>query len=264
MRSFNRFAELLECKTKEDWFNCILQLRRDYGFERALIALASGLPTSRTDFSINTDFPAEWIELYDRKKYFNIDPIIAHCITRSTPLIWDSKLFRSEKQKLMSQDAAFFGLRSGISLPFHGANGEVGILCFATSDQPNARVRQQIQDATPNLALIRDYAFQAGQKFIVPNTPFSAPNLTAKELECLTWCSTGKSSWEIAQIMKCSEPTINFHITNFRRKLRAPSRGQAVINAIHCGLLRRAPNFNLSRLLLETSEDTKESAQSEE
>jgi LuxR family quorum-sensing transcriptional regulator LasR len=260
MRPFDRFTELLECKTEEEWFSYILQLGSAYGFERTLIALAPGLPTARTDFSMHTDFPSDWIEVYDRKKFFNIDPIIAHCITHSTPLIWSPKIFTSEKQKEMSQDAAHFGLRSGISLPFHGANGEVGVLYFATGNLPSSRACQRILDVTPYLSLMRDYAFQARQKFVAPNINHSAPSLTVRELECLTWCSTGKSSWEIAQIMKCSEPTINFHITNFRKKLHAPSRGQAVINAIHCGLLRRAPKFNLSRLLLETSEGAKEPA----
>jgi LuxR family quorum-sensing transcriptional regulator LasR len=258
MESIERFTALLECRTEEEWLSSTLQLGRDYGFEQTLIALAQGLPTALDDFFLRGDFSSQWLDIYDRKKFINIDPALAHCLTHSTPVLWGEKIFTSKKQKEMCKDAANCGLRSGISLPFHGPNGEIGILCLATNDRPSRLLYQNIMRITPALSMMRDYAFQVALRFSTPIVHQSVPFLTHRELECLTWCSTGKSSWEIAQILKCAESTVNFHILNFRRKLHAPSRGQAVINAIHCGLLQSTPKTHLSQLLFGIIEEEEE------
>lgn len=61
--------------------------------------------------------------------------------------------------------------------------------------------------------------------------------LTAKEKQTLMWVTMGKSSWEIAQIMLCSESAINFHLANIRRKFGVSSRHVAVRLAHDLGLL---------------------------
>lgn len=61
--------------------------------------------------------------------------------------------------------------------------------------------------------------------------------LTPKEHEVLHWGSLDKSSWEIAQILGCTEATINFHFSNIRRKFKVYSRNAAVLKAIKLGLI---------------------------
>jgi DNA-binding NarL/FixJ family response regulator len=58
--------------------------------------------------------------------------------------------------------------------------------------------------------------------------------LTDREIEALTWVAKGKSSTDIAVLMKVSERTVNFHINNVIRKLGVATRVQA---AIRCALL---------------------------
>jgi len=263
MESIQRFAALLECKTEGEWLSSVLQLGKDYGFEHILVALAPSLPTTLDDFFLRGNVSDRWIEIYDSRRYINIDPALAHCITRSIPVLWEPQLFSSKAQKALCKAASRFGLRSGISLPYHGANGEVGVLCLARSDRPTRQLNQDILKITPELSMIRDYVFQAALRFASPTLYSSAPVLSQREMECLTWCSTGKSSWEIAQILKCTESTVNFHIMNLRRKLHATSRRQAVVNAIHCGLLSRVTKTHLSNLLYGIDTDAKERITSE-
>lgn len=59
-------------------------------------------------------------------------------------------------------------------------------------------------------------------------------SLTDREAEALTWVAKGKSSTDIAILMKVSERTVNFHINNVIRKLGVATRVQA---AIRCALL---------------------------
>src|SRR5262249_23121486 len=58
--------------------------------------------------------------------------------------------------------------------------------------------------------------------------------LTDREIEALTWVARGKSSGDIAILMRVSERTINFHINNVIRKVGVATRVQA---AIRCALL---------------------------
>lgn len=220
----------------------IVQLGHSYGFEQTMIAVAPGIPTSLNDFYLRGNVSSEWLALYHRKHFINIDPTISHCASRLTPLLWAPKIFTGEKQKTMYAEAANFGLRSGISLPFHGVKGEKGILHLAKNESSNEQLNRQIMRITPQLSMMRDYAFQALMRQFRKNIPQpSQLILSNRELECLTWCSTGKSSWEIAQILNCAESTVNFHILNLRRKLNVPSRRQAVVKAMHLGLLSYQP-----------------------
>jgi len=63
------------------------------------------------------------------------------------------------------------------------------------------------------------------------------PSLTRREEEVLYWCSCGKTSWEISQILACKESTVNFHVGNVLRKLSVNSRVSAVIKALRYGIL---------------------------
>ena len=64
------------------------------------------------------------------------------------------------------------------------------------------------------------------------------PRLTARELECLRWCATGKTYWETAIILGVAERTVDFHMRSARRKLGATSNANCVARAILLGLLQ--------------------------
>ncbi|WP_062390637.1 response regulator transcription factor [Pseudomonas abietaniphila] len=61
--------------------------------------------------------------------------------------------------------------------------------------------------------------------------------LTPKEKQVSHWGNKGKSSWEIAQILACTEATVNFHFANIRRKFNVGSRWLALRKAAEMGLI---------------------------
>ncbi len=65
-----------------------------------------------------------------------------------------------------------------------------------------------------------------------------APELTARELEALTWVARGKSSADAATLMGVAERTVNFHVENAMRKLGVASRVQAALVAARVGLVK--------------------------
>lgn len=62
--------------------------------------------------------------------------------------------------------------------------------------------------------------------------------LTKREKEVLLWSARGKSSWEIGQIVNCSESGVNYHFCNIRRKFGVSSRWTAVFKALEQGLIQ--------------------------
>jgi DNA-binding NarL/FixJ family response regulator len=62
-------------------------------------------------------------------------------------------------------------------------------------------------------------------------------SLTHREKEILTWVKDGKSTGEIASILKISQDTVKFHLKNVFQKLGATSRLQAIAVAIENKLI---------------------------
>lgn len=64
-----------------------------------------------------------------------------------------------------------------------------------------------------------------------------AVNLTNREMEVLSWIASGKSDWQIGQILKISQKTVNYHVENVKRKYGVATRVQAVVEAMRQGTL---------------------------
>ncbi|MFD2643549.1 LuxR family transcriptional regulator [Pseudomonas japonica] len=83
----------------------------------------------------------------------------------------------------------------------------------------------------------------AGQSFAadaLPHAPYTSPSsirLTLREKVVLQWSAAGKTSWEIAHILQCSESAVNFHFCNIRRKFGVTSRSAALLKALSQGLI---------------------------
>lgn len=61
--------------------------------------------------------------------------------------------------------------------------------------------------------------------------------LSARERECLSWTSQGKTAWEIGSILGISEHTAVAHLNSAIRKLVATSRVHAVAEALRRGVI---------------------------
>ena len=61
--------------------------------------------------------------------------------------------------------------------------------------------------------------------------------LSPREKEVLTWIKQGKSTWDISVLLKISERTVKFHVSNIMQKLGASTRAHAAAIAIEQGLV---------------------------
>lgn len=92
--------------------------------------------------------------------------------------------------------------------------------------------------AHDKLKLAVHAGWRRAQELRMGTSTAGTPNLTARELECLTWVSRGKTDQEIAQVLSVAPRTIRFHIDNAKTKLGVETRVQAVAR-----LLRERPDL---------------------
>lgn len=240
MNSIEHFSTLLNCQSVDEWRALVLRMGSELGYAKVLFAVIPNRQAAleKDNAFLCTSYTANWLNWYSQNKMEYVDPVVSHCATRSSPLVWSPEIFANKQQQAMYEEASSHGLRAGVSLPMHGANGEKGLFSFVNDTAPGKRAQQELREHLPDLLLMRDFALDGAAKFIQPERPGKeTPTLTQRELECLKWCAAGKSSWEIGQILQCSEAVINFHIGNIRRKFDVTSRRHAVAKAIQLGLI---------------------------
>jgi LuxR family transcriptional regulator, quorum-sensing system regulator LasR len=240
MKSIERFASLLSYASVEAWRERIFQIGNDLGYKSTMLAIIPGrnVPVEAAAAFLQSNYSPRWRNKYDDEKMGHVDPTVSHCATKSIPLIWSPDIFSSPRQAELYEEACCYGLRSGVTLPMHGPNGELGMLCFVSDTRPDKNFMREATRNIPELSLFRDFILETSMQFMRHTVPAEQPvRLTPRELECLKWGATGKSSWEIGQILHCTEAAVNFHFSNIRRKFNTTTRNQAVIKAIHMGII---------------------------
>lgn len=65
----------------------------------------------------------------------------------------------------------------------------------------------------------------------------SGPHLSARERECLSWVSRGKSSSDIGAILSLSPRTVDSYLEKVCAKLGVRTRIEAVANAVRAGVI---------------------------
>ncbi len=234
---FEEFATLLQSTSEEVWSQQVFDLAKSLGFEQCLFAVLKSKYEPIENAFLRSNYSSDWRTTYDANKLGYVDPTVDHCLNSTIPLVWTPDAFKNPAQENMYEEATSYGLRYGVILPIHGANGEFGMFSFVSEALANPCSRKDLLNAMPLLTLIRDYAFESSKKF-VPDNGSKDIALTPRELEVLKWAMAGKSAWEESKILNCSQSTINFHMSNIRQKFNTTTIQQAIIKAIKLGMIQ--------------------------
>jgi len=241
MKTIERFVQLTDQDGVEAWRNQLFEVGRNLGYLHTSLAIFANrdAPIQAANAFLQTTLSDELLCKYDEWKVGETDPLVLHCLVKSTPLIWLPEMFATPRLRQWYEEKCRHGARAGIALPCHGPNGEFGILCLAADRKPDEDFRRDVLLDVPELSCFRDFIFETFAGFMRkrPAVMVNGVEITSRELECLKWCAVGKSSWDIAQLMNCTEATVNFHFANIRRKFGASSRRLAIVKAIRMGLI---------------------------
>ncbi|RJT23711.1 LuxR family transcriptional regulator [Mesorhizobium waimense] len=189
----------------------------------------------RCNPAVLLNFPEEWQERSFEMGYDRIDPIVKTCRTRPDAFRWSevyNDVSTTEDERRVFDEAATFGLRSGISVPLHGPDRGFSIMSFAQvwNGELHNRTITYLQLAALHFHL------KVTESAVSSDTE-NEPDLSPREKECILWIARGKSSWEIGRIVGISSDTVNFHVKNVLRKMDTPNRTAAAIKAINLGII---------------------------
>lgn len=230
-----KFENLLQCKSFADLHDETQRIVQALGFEHFLFGLRMEIVGQPTEDFILSGYPERWWEAYREQGLDRIDPVVAHCKRSHRPLLWDGSQYQDRQTATLFEDAAMFGIRSGISVPLHGSvRREFGLLSVASSD---AGIDGRTEQVVGQSQLLASFLYEAVQKIAAKQLNVLSPTLTPREHECIRWAAAGKSTWEISCILRTSERTIYFHICNVMAKLNVVNRQQAIAKGMALGLI---------------------------
>lgn len=232
------YAGLIDARSDAEALTGLQEATRDLGFDQLLFAVIPQPRTNPNDVYLRSNYPLAWRNQYEQQNMRAADPTVEYCFKSSAPMVWTPQSFKTKPQQQMYEEAVSFGLRVGVTLPIHGAAGEIGMLTCVRDQAPSQAFLHDLQRNLAGLSLLRDVAFDAMSKFIRTNeSAEQAPALTAREMDCLQWMTGGKTAWEIGRILSISEAGVNFHISNLRTKFNVTKRNDVVLKAIRMGLV---------------------------
>lgn len=241
MLRISEFIEIInKQKTLENVFDVYQKEMFEYGYDRIMYSsISDDFNTEYEDAPcLAKNYPDDWINHYVENNYIQLDPVRRYGCNTNNPLIWNElknliKLNSIEKKILNEGKEA--GLNNGIGFPFYGQHGEIMGVGLAKS----IKDKEDSYDVLPIIHIL-SIQFHISYKNLLAknnNQKPDIPRLTKRELEVIKWCSKGKGTWEISQILGISEHGIDFHIRNILVKFETHSRISAVVKAIYFGFI---------------------------
>ncbi len=151
------FLELERSSGKLEWSAILQKMASDLGFSKILFGL---LPKDSQDYEnafIVGNYPAAWREHYDRAGYARVDPTVSHCTQSVLPIFWEPSIYQTRKQHEFFEEASAAGLVYGLTMPLHGARGELGALSLSVEAENRAEANRFMESVLPTLWMLKDY-----------------------------------------------------------------------------------------------------------
>lgn len=136
----------------------------------------------------------------------------------------------------MMDASADYGQRDGITITIPGIRGCAAFVDFTINRNQRALNETfqwhlgRLQTVALEFHSFMQPLFDARDRRLAEHQ-----RLTERERECFQWIARGKSCWEIGCILAISERTVMFHINNVKRKLKAATRIQALVQLVLAG-----------------------------
>jgi LuxR family transcriptional activator of conjugal transfer of Ti plasmids len=186
--------------------------------------------------TIISNYQEAWLQRHSDMCYMKIDPVIRGARHRVEAFTWSSteghRGSRIERQ--FFDEAAEFGIRSGISIPVRTGFGQAAILTMASENNEYARSR--VFNPTIAASAVGQISSRLNLIPIAPQ-PHLPVRLKPAELTCLRWSAEGKSAKAIAIIEGTTYSNVIFFMRCAKEALGATTITQAVAIATALGLI---------------------------
>ena len=225
---------LLSSSSAEDLFSQLAAMAKSLGFDYCAYGIRMPLPISQPRTEMFNNYPGIWQKCYQEQNYLAVDPTVVRASRSTMPFVWSDELFVSARD--LWEDARAHGLEYGWAQSCRDVQGISGMLTLSRSreDLSDSELRAKIAE----MIWLVQMAHLGMSRCLTPRMlPEAEVVLSNREIEVLRWTAEGKTSGEVADILRIAERTVNFHISNATIKLNANNKTAAVIRASVLGLL---------------------------
>ena len=161
------------------------------------------------------------------------DPMVGRVQTGWLPLTW--RQFDQDRALMpLRREAAQLGVADAVAFPLRGKGTDCEAIAFVYAAEDLREIDHAVPVLQAQIALMAAHARISGLFDRRPRV-LGEGVCTQREHEVFQWIAQGLSNAEIGQKLTITERTVNFHIDNVRKKLKARNRMQALAALIFSG-----------------------------
>jgi len=224
---------VLGCKTPTQVFQFLKEETKRLGMQRVSWVVRLPLPLLDQRIVIFNTYPKAWEERYFANNYLAVDPTVKHGMSSVLPMLWTDSAMKDAPD--FWEDARSFGLKVGIAQSVFDGQGSCSMLSLSRDAMEFTQV--ELVEKAPKFSWLAQLVHAGMMRLILPREiPETAADLTPREKEVLKLVAAGMTSQAIADRLKLSKRTADFHIEAATSKLAAENRTDAAVKAIVLGL----------------------------
>lgn len=232
-----RYLDVSQATHVEAFQRRLVSFANDLDFGIVSAALITRRPGRATDYAVVSNTPMGFEDAQRDEGDAQRDPVVQRLRSLSVPFAYDQSLYVHEEAADLWEIQAAYGYRTGIAVALHLPNSRHFVLGVDREDDLPSD-SEQLTRLFADLQLLAVHAQDAACRLLDAEAGDAEPlHLTPREKEIMKWTMEGKSAWAVAQILSCSEATVNFHVRNVLRKLKCANKHQAMLKAFSLGLL---------------------------
>jgi LuxR family transcriptional activator of conjugal transfer of Ti plasmids len=225
-------AKLLACNSEEELKLKFKKMTSKIGIEKfAYISIPNddvSLPT------IISNYPESWVKHYVESNYLEIDPVIRICRVSSIPFTWSyaRDLFpKTDQLDKYWSEANDYYLKEGVSLSIPNINGFSG---FGFQLHNINNTNRWLAEHEKELKVLANLFYFKINSLTELSIDIELRNsITAREIECAQWISTGLTAGKIANKMKITERTVRYHLEQLKIKLNVKTKEEVIALLSH-------------------------------
>lgn len=185
-------------------------------------------------------YPAIWSEHYLSSGYEQVDPVVSASRRQTIPFFWgalDSARPSDPAAIRLFDDAASFGIVSGLTVPFRGPRGRTALFTLSTDEISPALLRrvEELKTYVQVCGLHLHNQLAARVERFMPE--HRKPILTPRQRACLLAAAEGQSAKQAARAIDLTPRTVQHHHEEAKRRLGAQSLTHAVALAFRGGMI---------------------------
>lgn len=209
----------------------------DAGFLHGSYYLSKRTRGADVDAIFFLTYPKAWTEYYIERQYYKIDPVVLEGLRALLPVDWSILDRRSPEVRTLFGEACEHGVgRQGLTAPIRGPNHETAIFSV-TSDAPDRDWREASRRLGPWLHFVGHKIHERVVAISERSAGTDPPRITPRELDCLRCCANGLRDREIGKLLDIDGEVVRAHLDRVRQKLTAPTRANAIAQAIELGII---------------------------